>query len=166
MKSKKYKLLFLGLFTLISLGSFAQQGGDYSIYDSSVISPKGMAQQNEFMNNTYDFPAKPRNQMELGISAGAFTVSGDVRAKFPTIGGAIHIRKALGYLFSLRLQYLYGIGKGLNYVASGNFAKNSAWDKYMPCRHWRPGCYNPGHPQYFIITKLKYRIFLYKAYLL
>ncbi|MEO6327522.1 MAG: hypothetical protein ABIO55_01245, partial [Ginsengibacter sp.] len=130
MESKKYKLLILGLFTLMSLGSFAQQGGDYSIYDSSVISPKSMAQQNEFWNNTYDFPAKPRNMWEIGISGGAFTVSGDVRAKFPTIGGAVHIRKAFGYLFSMRLQYLYGIGKGLNYLGSGNFAKNSAWAKY------------------------------------
>lgn len=130
MKSKKYKLLFLGLCTLISLGTLAQNDGGYSIYDSSVISAKGMAQQNEFMNNTYDFPAKPRNQVELGISGGAFTISGDVRAKFPTIGGAVHLRKALGYLFSLRLQYLYGIGKGLNFVASQNYAKNSAWARY------------------------------------
>ncbi len=73
---------------------------------------------------------KPRNQMEIGISGGAFTVSSDVRAKFPTIGGAIHIRKALGYLFSLRLQYLYGIGKGLNFVQSTNFGHNPAWSKY------------------------------------
>src|SRR4029078_2802174 len=130
MESKKYKLLFLGLFTLITLGTFAQQGGDYSIYDSSVISAKSMAQQNEFMNNTYDFPAKPRNQMELGISAGAFTVSGDVRAKFPTIGGAIHLRKALGYLFSMRLQYLYGVGKGLNFIASTGHQNNTAWAAY------------------------------------
>jgi len=131
MKSKKYKLWFLALFTVVSLSSLAQkETGGYSIYDSSVISPKGMAQQNEFMNNTYDFPAKPRNQMEVGISGGAYTISGDVRAKFPTLGGAIHIRKALGYLFSLRLQYLYGNGKGLNYIPSGNFAKNSAWAPY------------------------------------
>jgi len=130
MSSKKYKLLILGIFSLLSLGSFAQQGGTYDIYDSSVISPKGMAQQNEFWNNTYDFPAKPRNMWELGISGGAFTVSGDVRAKFPTIGGAIHIRKAFGYLFSMRLQYLYGVGKGLNFTSSLQHQNNSAWAAY------------------------------------
>jgi Outer membrane protein and related peptidoglycan-associated (lipo)proteins len=130
MASKKYKLLFLGIFTLLTLGSFAQQGGTYDIYDSSVISSKSRTQQNEFLNNTYDFPAKPRNQMEIGVSGGAFTVSSDVRAKFPTIGGAIHIRKALGYLFSLRLQYLYGIGKGLNFIPSNNFGHNPAWSRY------------------------------------
>src|SRR5919112_2292515 len=130
MLSKKYKLLMLGIFSLFSVGSFAQKGGTYDIYDSSVITPKGMAQQNEFMNNTYDFPAKPRNQWEIGISGGAFTISGDVRAKFPTIGGAFHIRKALGYLFSLRAQYMYGIGKGLNFVASQGYDNNSAWASY------------------------------------
>src|SRR6476620_43970 len=130
MASKKYKLLILGIFTLLTYGSFAQQGGLYDIYDSSVISTKSRTQQNEFLNNTYDFPANPRNQMEIGISGGAFTISSDVRAKFPTIGGAIHIRKALGYLFSLRLQYLYGIGKGQNFVASTNFGNNPDWAKY------------------------------------
>ena len=114
----------------MSLGSFAQQGGTYDVYDSSVISQKSMAQQNEFWNNTYSFPAKPRNQWEIGISGGAFTVSGDVRAKFPTIGGAVHIRKAFGYLFSMRLQYLYGIGKGQNFVGSSSYKNNSAWAQY------------------------------------
>ena len=64
MSSKKYKLLLLGILSLLSFSVFAQDtGGYYDIYDSSVIPQKGMAQQNEFMNNTYDFPAKPRNQV-------------------------------------------------------------------------------------------------------
>ena len=89
-----------------------------------------MAQQNEFWNNTYSFPAKPRNQLEIGISGGMFSVSGDVPSQNPTPGGSIHIRKALGYLFSLRAQYTYGIAKGLAWNASYNFAKNPAWDAY------------------------------------
>ena len=136
MSSKKYKVFILGVLILLSFGSFAQQGGTtdktgvYDIYDSSVISTKGMAQQNEFWNNTYDFPAKPRNQLEVGVSGGAFTVSGDVRAKFPTIGFGIHIRKALGYLFSLRLQYLNGTGKGMNYIGSSGYRNDPAWSAY------------------------------------
>ena len=47
-----------------------------------------MAQQNEFWNNTYSFPAKPRNQLEVGISGGMFSISGDVPARFPTFGGS------------------------------------------------------------------------------
>ena len=86
MASKKYKLLLMGILSLFSFGVFAQDTGVYNIYDSSVVSKKGMAQQNEFMNNTYDFPAKPRSEFEIGISGGMFSISGDVSAKLPTAG--------------------------------------------------------------------------------
>lgn len=127
MTSKKYKLL-LGLITLLSTTTFAQQtGSGYSIYDSSVIAPKDMPQQNEFWNNTYNFPAKPRNMWEVGASIGTLSISGDVAAKIPTLGFEAHIRKAVGYLFSLRLQYVNGTGKGLNWQAAQNYSRNRAW---------------------------------------
>lgn len=124
MASKKYKLLLVGIFSLLSFGVFAQDTGVYSIWDSSVVSPKGMAQQNEFMNNTYDFPAKPRSEFEFGISGGMFSVSGDVSAKLPTAGISAHVRKALGYIFSLRLQYVYGGAKGINWKPSYGYENN------------------------------------------
>ena len=127
MASKKYKLLLAGVFMLLTMGAVAQPG---SIYDSTIIRAKDMPQQNEFWNNAYDFPAKPRNQWEIGISGGAFSVAGDVPAKFPTLGFAAHVRKAFGYVFSLRLQYLNGTGKGLSWVAAENFAKNPALSRY------------------------------------
>ena len=122
-------ILLFGIFSLSICGSIAQSG-TYDVYDSSVISPKKMAQQNEFWNNTYSFPAKPRNQLEFGISGGMFSVSGDVPSQNPTPGGSIHIRKALGYVFSVRAQYTYGIAKGLAWIASENFGKNPAWIAY------------------------------------
>src|ERR1035437_11134178 len=98
MASKKLKLLFLGVFILLATGSFAQKG-TYTVFDSSVIPPKHLAQQNEFWNNTYDFPAKPRNMWELGISGGQLNINGRVPIQmFPkSWGGSFHIRKALGY---------------------------------------------------------------------
>ena len=128
MVSKKYKFL-LGVL-LLSTGAFAQVGGKGSVYDSSVIPAKRMAQQNEFWNSTYNFPAKPRNMWEVGVSGGMFTISGDVTAKIPTLGFAAHVRKAFGYVFSLRLQYLNGTAKGMNWLASNNYAKNTAWSGY------------------------------------
>ena len=128
MASKKFKLLLMGIFSLLSLGVFAQDTGVYNIFDSSVISTKGRAQQNEFMNNTYDFPAKPRDQWELGVSGGLFSIQGDVPAKMPTAGLGLHIRKSLGYVFSLRLQYVYGMAKGLDYKPAIGYANNSAWN--------------------------------------
>ncbi|MES2829894.1 MAG: OmpA family protein [Bacteroidota bacterium] len=130
MASKKYKLLLMGFFMVLTVGAFAQTPDGYDIYDSSVITKKGMPQQNEFWNNSYDFPAKPRNQWEIGVSGGAFNVVGDVSSKFPTLGFGVHVRKAFGYVFSLRAQYLNGTGKGQAWNASENFGKNPAWNAY------------------------------------
>lgn len=146
MISKKYKLL-LGIFSLfLSTSVFAQVGGRGSVYDSSVITQKRMPQQNEFWNGSYNFPAKPRNMWEVGISGGMFSVSGDVTAKLPTIGFSAHVRKAFGYVFSMRLQYLNGTGKGLNWVGSDNFGKNPAWNTNLPVgkRYFSPERLNSG----------------------
>ena len=146
MISKKYKFL-LGIIALfLSTGAFAQVGGKGSVYDSSVVPAKRMPQQNEFWNGSYNFPAKPRNMWEIGVSGGMFTVSGDVAAKIPTLGFSAHVRKAFGYIFSLRLQYLNGTGKGMNWLASENFGKNPAWNTNLPVgkRYFSPERLNNG----------------------
>lgn len=129
MASKKYKLI-LGLITLIASTTFAQMGTGYSVFDSSVVPAKRQPQQNEFLNNTYNFPAKPRNQVEVGLSLGNIAISGDVDARIPRLGFEAHVRKALGYVFSLRLQYLNGTPKGLSFQPSYNFQNNTAWKSY------------------------------------
>lgn len=127
MASKKLSFFLLAL-VFSSFGAFAQpqptSTSGYDVYDSTVITNKRMPQQNEFWNNNYNFPSKPRNMWEVGVSAGAFNVSGDVPSVFPTPGFGVHVRKAFGYVFSMRAQYTYGIGKGLSWVASENFQKN------------------------------------------
>src|SRR5436853_5158009 len=108
MVSKKYTLL-AGFFCLIASCCLAQvkTGGGYDVKDSSVIPSKRMAQHTEFLNGTYNFPAKPRNQWEIGLKAGVTHVNGDIPSKlaFPSLG--IHIRKAFGYIFSMRLEYAF-----------------------------------------------------------
>jgi hypothetical protein len=126
MQIKKYALSLAFLCTLAG-AAFAQKSTDvYDVYDSAVITKKGMPQQNEFWNNTYKFPSKPRNMWEVGVSGGLFNVSGDVPSQLGTFGFAAHARKAIGHVFSLRLQYLYGTSKGLNWKAARNFANNDA----------------------------------------
>jgi outer membrane protein OmpA-like peptidoglycan-associated protein len=63
-----------------------------------------MAQHNEFMNNQYPYPAKPKAMWELGLQAGYAFWKGDLAAR-PGFGGGISIRKALGHVLSLRGQY-------------------------------------------------------------
>ena len=146
MVSKNYKFLLGILFLCLSSIGYAQIGGRGSVYDSSVIPAKRMPQQNEFWNSSYNFPAKPRNMWEVGVSAGMFSVSGDVAAKIPTLGFAAHVRKAFGYVFSLRLQYLNGTGKGMNWLASENYGKNPAWNTNLPVgkRYFSPERLNNG----------------------
>jgi hypothetical protein len=144
MVSKKLKLLFT-LCMLVSAFSFAQtsgggsyMNGGYSIYDSSVIPTKRMGQQNEFWNNATSFPAKPRNMWEIGVSTGLFTVSGDVASVPLTAPNfSIHVRKSFGYIFSLRLQYLNAVGKGLNWQAAENFYNNVAFSASGYYAPWR-----------------------------
>ena len=125
MVSKKY-ILLAGFFCLLASYSFAQakSSGGYDVTDSSVIPSKRMPQHTEFLNGTSNFPAKPRNQWEIGVKGGAFTISGDVPAIFPTFGFGIHVRKAFGYVFSMRLEYMNGTGKGLSWKESSNYPAN------------------------------------------
>ncbi|WP_336516891.1 OmpA family protein [Pollutibacter soli] len=129
MSSKKYTLL-LGLLALAFSSVTAQvtPTGGYDWRDSSLIPASRVPQQNEFMNNQYYYPAKPRNQWEIGVKVGNFFVAGDVPSLFPNIGFGAHVRKSFGYLFSLRLEYMFGIGRGLHYQPATNYRKNPAWE--------------------------------------
>jgi outer membrane protein OmpA-like peptidoglycan-associated protein len=137
MVSKKYKLLLFGIMCLLGSTAFAQvQPGGFDFRDSSVIPTKRQPQHNEFLNNAYAFPAKPRNQVEVGAKFGVMSISGDVPAVFPTFGWGLHVRKAFGYIFSARLEYINGTAKGLHWNESSNYGYNSAWvnNGYVPNR--------------------------------
>jgi hypothetical protein len=70
---------------------------------------------------------------ELGASFGVPTISCDVPAILPTFGFEAHVRKSLGYKFSLRLQYMNGVAKGLMWQPSSVTLKNPAWlDNSVP----------------------------------
>jgi len=81
-----------------------------------------MDQYTKFKQGIENYPAKPRNQWELGIKTGIFTISGDVASQpftAPNIG--IHVRKAFGYVFSARLEYVYGTAQGLAWQPSQGY---------------------------------------------
>ena len=143
MASKKYSFL-AGALCLLASSGFAQttttSGSGYDVADSSVVPSRRLPQQQEFMQGTYNFPAKPRSMWEIGIKGGLFGVSGDVSSKVVSPGFGAHIRKAIGYVFSLRLQYMYGIGKGMNWTPSSNFGNNPAWGANLPAgQRYTPG---------------------------
>jgi outer membrane protein OmpA-like peptidoglycan-associated protein len=126
MASKK-NVFLLGILCLFASATFAQVQTGYDVKDSSLIPASRQPQHNEFLNNAYPFPAKPRNQWEIGVKAGVSSVAGDVRSVFPTGGFGIHVRKALGYIFSLRAEYTWNRARGLNWSASEGYSRDPAW---------------------------------------
>lgn len=135
MGSKKY-FLFLSLLTTVLITQ-AQSSSTAGVEwkDSSIIPANRMAQHNEFLNNQYNFPAKPRSQWELGLKVGSHAIIGDFSSKFPGFGYGVHLRKSLGYLVSLRGEFNYGTSKGQNWSGSTDYSATSAWGR----AGYRPG---------------------------
>ena len=143
MPSKKYTLL-PALLLLLTSCLFAQDSNtSYDLRDSSLIPAKRIPQHNEFLNNAYPFPAKPRNEVEVGVKGGLSLIAGDVRAWTPTGGIGVHVRKALGYVFSLRLEYDWLRAKGLNWQPSYyGYAANPQISQYYNANAHTPVFYN------------------------
>ena len=128
MAIKKYTL-FLGL--MVAALTTQAQVAEWA--DSSLIPPSRLAQHNEFVNNQYNFPAKPRSQWEIGVKFGSPTMGSDVDALNPNFGVGVHVRKALGYLVSVRGEVFTGTAKGLSTQENYNYIFNRAWNKiYTP----------------------------------
>lgn len=130
MASKKHVLLMILMLCGASFG-WAQLGGVHNYMDSSYVSSRNMAQQNEWKNNSknQNFPARPRDMWQLGILGGLFMVNGDVPA-LPGWNAGLSIRKALGYAVSLRGSITYGEAKGLDYRPSSFLNNNPALSVY------------------------------------
>lgn len=109
------------------------RGESYDVLDSNYIPRSRMDQHRRFLANQYAFPAKPRNMWELGVGLGMYNVSGDVPSLFfwqkgnGGYGFHAHIRKSWGYVFSTRLQYVYGVAKGMHWQEDRNYRFNPAW---------------------------------------
>jgi OOP family OmpA-OmpF porin len=172
MIKKKY-LLLSGLFATLAAGpAIAQETGttggtatfgtrdmtyrgeSYDVLDTSYVPGRRMEQHRQFLNHQTNFPAKPRNMWELGIKFGLYNISGDVPSLMlwnkGGYGFGAHVRKALGYVGSLRLDYNYGIGKGLGFQPSSGYMLNPAWNG----ANWSPAA--PATPAVGYNTEVFY----------
>src|ERR1700761_2655878 len=124
MASKKLTL-FIGLLCLFLSYAKAQDvGSSYDIRDSSLIPTRRLAQHNDFLNNGYPFPAKPRNEWEIGVKGGYTNGVTDVPNWGPTGGFGFNVRKAIGYIFSVRAEYDWLRLRGLEYQYSQSYGRN------------------------------------------
>jgi outer membrane protein OmpA-like peptidoglycan-associated protein len=115
----KSGLLKGALVALVVICSAQQQHAQISVNptDDNFISNKYETQHAEWKEGKSQFPGKPRDMWQLGVGVGSFLVSGDVKSQFGW-GASIHARKSLGYIFSLKAEYMFGQASGLNYQAS------------------------------------------------
>jgi len=119
MASKKYVFLMASLVVLFQTVSFAQTNADWgwNWKDSSKVPAQRMPQYNEFLNNQFPYPAKPRDQWELGIGLGVPVLTGDLNNS-AGFGATLTLRKSLSHTFSVRPYVSYytnsGSGTGFN----------------------------------------------------
>lgn len=143
MTSKKYTLL-AGISCLIASAGLAQVSptqpytaphpvyGTFSVTDQNYYNKKQLAQHNEFLVGNQDYPGKPKDMWELGIKGGSFSIPlADVDPRYlQSFGFGGHIRKSLGHVMSLRLEYVYGVAKGLSWRPSTGYTaagQKSPW---------------------------------------
>ena len=135
MASKKY-ILILGFICMITSAVYSQQGdAAYDWRDSSKISTKLMPQQSEFLNNQYPYPARPRDQWELGISGGLSGVSGSstfqgLAGGSPVSGGSS--RSTIIKTLSRTAFITLGISVSFDQLISDELANEFSLEKHNP----------------------------------
>jgi hypothetical protein len=119
-------LVLLFSFPLLFLNNLQAQNEGVS-FSSPVIEDE--MTQNPEQNQLWrtgqsKYSAKPKHMWELGLHGGTAFISGDVEATIPSgYGFGIHLRKAINYTLSWRLDATYQTSKGFdarsfNYLSS------------------------------------------------
>lgn len=138
---RKLLNLVIGLL-LLSTGLQAQLGGTHNYLDTSYIAPRNISQQKEFLDNNSSFPAKPRDMWQLGVFVGlpymdadapmAIKGTGDGIGSYAW-GGGLSLRKAIGYVVSLRGSLAYYNIQGLDYQRNRNYNNHPLIEQtYLP----------------------------------
>jgi outer membrane protein OmpA-like peptidoglycan-associated protein len=71
-------------------------------------------QQKKWRKGLSKYSAKPKAAWELGVHSGHFIIDGDVDRRIPSgFGVGLHLRKAIQYVFSVRLDLFYGQAYGV-----------------------------------------------------
>lgn len=113
------KKSFLVLFVMMFLGTLSVSYAQSDAFKAPVITDemtKDAEQNKQWRAGQSKYSAKPKNMWELGLHGGRFQVVGDVPTSvlFPGWGAGLHLRKAINYALSVRVDGFYGITKGFD----------------------------------------------------
>ncbi len=114
MSLKSRTVLFFIFSLLISQMTFSQDDtfSTPTVEDDMTADPD---QNKRWRDGQYPYSAKPKSMWELGIHTGYSFISGDVEAPFAAgYGFGLHLRKAINYTLSFRLDGWYTQSTGLD----------------------------------------------------
>jgi outer membrane protein OmpA-like peptidoglycan-associated protein len=122
---KVLQLSLLSLLLSFSVGVLAQGTPVPATNDAETVETTDMTIEELNGEETMDKKSKMSGKksgsmLEVGIRPSYMFVSGDVASE-AGYGVGLHFRKALDHLFSLRVDGLYGISKGVNDLMSRQF---------------------------------------------
>ncbi len=120
------------------------RGKNYDVLDSSYYSKgKRSKQFHKYMDHQEVFPPKPRNMWEVGFGLGLYNVIGNVPTMMLWQGGGggvnVHVRKSLGYIFSVRAEFIYGVGRNLDLQPTASYDAPYTKYGYEPMYHTGTG---------------------------
>lgn len=126
MENVKHLLLLMFLSSTM-LAGYAQE-------ESKKYREQDLEQLEMYEDGDYLFPPKPRNNWSIGVKGGLAFVAGDVRSQ-PGMGFGLDVRKAMGHVFSLRLQATGGQAFGQNWSPTNGYRNHNGnpWNElYFP----------------------------------
>jgi len=136
--TKKISLLMVAVLMVGAVANAQEKKWDKYPYPEpkeeeykEYVPEKRKDQQDKFLDNKYTHPAKPKHKTEIGLDLGSLYVNGDVHPDgkvlglLPGYGLGLHIRRSLGYLFSIRLSGMGGTAFGQNWEPNFGFDEES-----------------------------------------
>ncbi|MCW3121428.1 MAG: hypothetical protein JWQ38_920 [Flavipsychrobacter sp.] len=101
------------------------RGKNYDVLDSAYYPKFRRKQFHKYVDHQEVFPPKPRSMWEVGLGLGLYNVIGNIPSTILWHKGGyglnLNVRKSLGYIFSMRMQFMYGIAKNMDLQPTGNY---------------------------------------------
>ncbi len=111
------RILFLAVIMILGVFTMNAQEDD-DAFRTPIITDEMTIDEDQnkrWRMGQYRYSAKPKNVWELGLHAGHMFIDGDVDRTLPGgFGVGVHLRKAINYIFSVRLDGFYGKATGLD----------------------------------------------------
>ena len=106
---------FFTALTVLLMGSISLTAQNTNDSDAPVSATESSELTAQWEKGDYPYPPKPKDMWELGVNLGHSFISGDVESSMLSgFGAGLHLRKAINYVFSVRVGVSYLTARGLD----------------------------------------------------